>query len=117
MSRIELSYRRFPDTIIRRRRSPVGYTAFGDRVDNAYMVETELRASVQPVEIEDCDLVGGARLVERLKVHVPASSGDLRAAADDLGEADNVVYKGKVYVVEESRTWPTFTRAVLLRES
>ena len=117
MSPIELSYRRFPDTITRRRRSPVDYDNFGDRVDNAYRVETELKCAVQPLSLEDLDLVEGSRLVERLKVYVPARSGDLRAAADDLGEADRVVYKGKVYMVEESRTWPKFTRATLLRET
>ena len=118
MSTVNLNLnRRFRDTIIRRRRSPVDYDAYGDRVDNAYMVETELKCAVQPLSLEDADLVGGAQLIERLKCYVPASSGDLRAASDDLGEADQVEYQGKVYVVEESRTWPKFTRATLLRES
>ena len=117
MSPTEMNlHRRFPDTITRRRRAPVDYDKYGDRV-KAYMVETELRAAVQPIALEDRDLVSGAQLVERLKVFVPASSGDLRAASDDLGEADKVVYGGKVYTVEESRTWPRFTRATLLRES
>ena len=71
---------------------------------------------MQPLALEDSDFVGGAQLVERLKVYLPASSGDLRAAADD-SPADQVVYKGKVYTVEESRTWPRFTRGTLLRES
>ena len=114
---VELSFRRFPDTIVRKRRSPVDYDQYGDRVDNAYMVETELRCSVQPIELEDSDLVSGAQLRERLKVFVPAGAGDLRTAGDDLAEADQVIYKGKVYVVEESRAWPKFTRATLLRES
>ena len=109
-------HRRFPDTITRRRRSPVDYDKFGDRV-KAYEAETEMRASVQPIALEDSDLVSGAQLVERLKVYIPASEGDLRAASDDLGEADQVVYRGKLYVVEESRTWPKFTKAMLLRET
>ena len=117
MSPTEMNlHRRFPDRITRRRRSPVDYDRFGDRVD-AYEAETELRAAVQPIALEDSDLVSGAQLVERLKVFVPASSGDLRAAGDDFAEADQVDYKGKRYVVEESRTWPKFTRATLLRES
>ena len=117
MSPVEMNlHRRFPDTITRLRRSPVDYDKYGDRVD-AYMVETELRCTVQPIALEDKDLVSGAQLQERLKVYVPASSGDLRAASDDLGEADQVDYRGKRYVVEESRTWPKFTRATLLRES
>ena len=117
MSPTEMNlHRRFPDRITRRRRSPVDYDRFGDRVD-AYMVETELRAAVQPIALEDSDLVSGAQLVERLKVYVPASSGDLRAASDDLGEADQVDYKGRRYTVEESRAWPKFTRATLLRET
>ena len=117
MSPVELNlHRRFPDTITRRRRSPVDYDRYGDRV-KAYEAETEMRCTVQPLSLEDRDLVSGAQLVERLKVYVPASEGDLRAAADDLGEADKVVYRGKVYTVEESRTWPRFTRATILRES
>ena len=110
-------HRRFPDTITRRRRSPVDYNEYGDRVQ-AYEAETEMRAAVQPLSLEDSDLVGGSQLIERLKVYVPASSGDLRAASDDDGSgADKVVYRGKLYVVEESRAWPKFTRATLLRES
>ena len=109
-------HRRFRDTITRRRRSPVDYDQYGDRV-KAYMVETELRCAVQPIALEDRDLVSGAQLVERLKVYVPTSEGDLRAAGDDLAEADQVQYKGRRYVVEESRTWPRFTRATLIRET
>ena len=39
------------------------------------------------------------------------------AAAMEMAGADRVVYAGALYVVEESRTWPAFTRATLLRES
>ena len=117
MSPTEMNlHRRFPDTITRRRRSPVDYDAFGDYVQ-AYWVEAELRCAVQPIALEDSDLVSGAQLVERVKVFVPTSEGDLRAASDDLSEADKVVYRGKTYTVEESRTWPKFTRATLLRET
>ena len=108
-------FRRFPDTIIRRRFEASDYDEFGDWIESAQN-EVTLRASVQPILLEDRDLVGGAQMVERLKVYVPADSGDLRAAFDDR-EADRVVYKGKVYMVEGSRTWPKFTRATLLRET
>ena len=114
MSDVELSFRRFPDTIIRRRSGAGGYVS-GEWVPDAD-AETELRASVQPITLEDADIAGGVQLVERLKVFVPASAGDLRAAADD-SSADQVICKGKVYVVEESRTWPKFTRATLLRKT
>lgn len=77
--------------------------------------ELDLRCAVQPLALEDVDFVGGAQLQERFKVYVPANAGDLRAASDDA-EADKVVYRGKVYVVVESRAWPKFTRAMLLRE-
>ena len=110
---VELSFRRFPETITRRR-STAGSYVNGEWVPGGE-TEAELRAAVQPLVLEDSDFVGGAQLQERLKVFVPAASGDLRAAADDA-PADQVVYKGKVYTVEESRTWPKFTRAMLLRE-
>ena len=39
------------------------------------------------------------------------------AAAFEQAGADRVLWDGAVYVVEESRTWPAFTRATLLRET
>ena len=44
---------------------------------------------------------------------------DVQALAAILEEAgaDRVEWKGVIYVVEESRTWPAFTRATLLRET
>ena len=42
---------------------------------------------------------------------------DALAAAMERAGADRVVYAGALYVVEESRTWPNFTRATLLRET
>ena len=110
---VELSFRRFPDTITRRR-SGAGSYVNGEWVLGSE-TEVDLRAAVQPLALEDADFAGGAQLQERLKVYLPASEGELRAAADDA-PADVVVYGGKVYVVEESRTWPKFTRAMLLRE-
>ncbi len=108
-------HRRFPDTIVRKREGPGSHDGYGEWVPGT-VTETELSASVQRLDLEDSDTVGGARLVERLKVFVPVSSGDLQAAFDDAG-ADRVVWKGREYVVEESRTWPRFTHATLLRET
>ena len=43
---------------------------YGEFVEGA-IVETEMRASVQPLAIEDKDLEEGARLSEQIKVYVP----------------------------------------------
>ena len=104
MSPTEMNlHRRFPDRITRRRRSPVDYDRFGDRVD-AYEAETELRAAVQPLSLEDSDLVSRPAS-RRLKVYVrKLISGSRRRPTSTT-------------VVEESRTWPKFTRATLLRET
>ena len=112
---MNLSFRRFPDTITRRRSGPPFQDDYGRKIE-PQVTELEMAASVQPLALEDSDFAGGAQLVERLKVYVPSSEGDLRAAADD-GLADEVVYRGQVYAVEESRTWPKFTRAMLIRAS
>ena len=109
-----LSPRRFPETIIRRRVGEGSYVLGQYRPGKP--VDTDLRANVQPLALEDSDFVGGAQVVERIKVYVPASSGNLQAAFETMA-ADQVLYGGKVYTVEESRTWPRFTRATLLRES
>ena len=110
-----LAARRFPGRITRRRFGGRDRDEYGRAVDPT-AVEAEIQANVQPVSLEDADLAGGVQLVERLRVFVPAYAGDLRAAFEGTA-ADEVVYKGKVYTVEESRTWPTFTRATLLRVS
>ena len=39
------------------------------------------------------------------------------AAAFEAAGADKVIVEGAVFVVEESRTWRSFTRATLLRET
>ena len=73
-----LAIRRFPDTITRRRQEPGDYNLYGEWVEGA-MVGTVLAASVQPLKLEDSDLVGGVQLSERLRVYVPAP--DALAAA------------------------------------
>ena len=108
-----LAARRFPDTIIRRRTAPTTFNMY-DEPTPGTVEEVELRASVQPLSTEDLDAVEGARLVERLKVYVPLP-GALVAAFED-STADEVVYDGKMYTVEESRSWPgSHTRATILR--
>ena len=107
-----LAIRRFPDVITRRRQGPGDYNEYGEWVEGA-VVQTELKASVQPLKLEDSDLVGGVQLSERLRVYVPEP--DALAAAFDTAEADRVVVDGREFVVEESRSWPTHTRATILR--
>ena len=115
MSRTLLAFRRFPDTITRLRSEGPYQDDFG-RPIAPVTVETDMKCSVQPLSLEDSDFVGGTQLIELIKVYVPAGQGDLQAAFDQ-GLADKVLYKGDVYTVEESRTWPKFTRATLIRAS
>ena len=129
-----LATRRFPDTILRRRQAPGERNRVGEWIEGE-IVETELRASVQPLALTDADAAGGVDLSERVKVYVPTAAdieivpnrltwGDdaitwggaaLLAAFADR-EADRVLLAdGREFVVEESRSWPQFTRATLLR--
>ena len=145
---MRLSARRFPDTIIRRREMPGHRDALGEW-HPGQSVEAELRASVQPLKLEDTELAGGDQLVHRLKCFVlprreristaaatllwngdpltlygdPLTWGagfeitdrHALAAAFEQAGADKVIVEGAVFVVEESRTWRSFTRATLLR--
>ena len=79
--------------------------------------DTDFKASVQPLKLEDADVAEGSRVSERLKVYVP-EPGALAAAFEDR-EADKVALADdRVFVVEESRSWPgSHTRATLLRET
>ena len=147
---MKLSPRRFRDIIIRRRSLPGMRDGFGEWQAGATM-DVELRASVQPLKLEDVDLAGGVQLTQRLKCYVLPRrertsaavatllyNGDpltfhgdpltlfegseitdrhALAAAFEAAGADKVIVEGAVYVVESSRTWPTFTRATLLRET
>lgn len=120
---------RFPDRITRRRQMPGYRDAYGSYVEGT-IEDVVFAASAQPLKLEDADAVGGAGLVERLKVYIPSSDA-LRAARDRLELDSNgaviqvtasadVVFLGadmlNGYVVEESRSWPGHTRATLLRE-
>ena len=147
---MRLSARRFPDTIVRRRELPGRRDSFGEWIAGQSMDE-DLRASIQPLKLEDVDLEAGAQLAQRLKVFVlprrekiatsratllyngdpltfrgdpltlfagfEISDRHALAAAFEAAGADKVIVEGAVFVVEESRTWRSFTRATLLRES
>ena len=120
--RTALSARRFPDVIIRRRTSEGSYV-HGQFVPGV-MVSLELVANVQPILLEDSDFAGGAQSRSLVKAYVPQSADPnaspltpILAAAFDTSEADEVLWAGMVYTVEETRAWPKFTRAILIRES
>lgn len=99
---------------MRRREGPGQYDGLGEFVPGP-VVETELRASVQPLGTEDAELEGGSQLSARLAVWIPEP--DALAAAFDDARADEVVYRGDTYVVTESFSWPNHTEARLLRET
>ena len=112
---IRLNPARFPDTITRRRRGPDVINDFGE-LEPGVVTEMPLRASVQPMTLEDADFAGGVSVSSRLTVYVPQPSA-LAAAFDDRG-ADTVIVDGLEYVVEESQSWRgSHTRAILLRET
>ena len=110
-----LAPRRFPHTITRRRQGAGRVNDFGEFVPGA-LTETDLRASVQPMTLEDSDFAGGVSVSHRLSVFVP-QPGALAAAFEEA-EADTVIVDGLEYIVEESQSWRgSHTRATLLRET
>ena len=112
---VALALKRFPDTITRRRQGPGSYNPFGEYEPGA-SVDTDLKASVQSLNLTDSDIAGGVSLVERLRIYVRESDA-LLAAFDDR-QADKVLWRGESYVVEETRAWPgRHTRATILRET
>ncbi len=82
-----LALRRFPDEVVRRRQGPGGFNEYGEFAPGA-VVETIFPARVLPLLLSDSDFVGGASLVERLKVFVP------RGIARRRGEADALAWHG-----------------------
>ena len=98
------------------------------------VTEAILPASIQPAKLEDLDLPEGSRYSERLAVFVPVgiervvggfgSTGYVDGALNPLvatfddAQADEVLYAGLSYTVEESQLWAgSHCRAVLLRET
>ena len=113
---MRLSARRFPDRIVRRRQGAEVINRYGEAVPGP-VTETELRASVQPINVVDLDLVEGSRLVERLSIYV-AEPDALRAAPDDTAAADEVVIDGIEFVIERSQSWRgSNTKAIAIRET
>ena len=114
-AQVRLAARRFPQTITRRRQGADTFNDFGEFVPGP-VTETALRASVQPMTLEDSDFAGGVSVSSRLSVYVPVP-GALMAAFEDA-VADAAVVDGLEYIVEESQSWPgSHTRAILLRET
>ena len=106
---------RFPDRIVRRRQEPGTTNAFGEFVEGS-KTEVAFAASVQPMALEDADIAGGVSLQDRRVAFVPEENA-LLAAFEDR-QADQVIFFGTTFVVEESRSWPgSHTRATLLRET
>lgn len=112
---MRLAARRFPDTLTRKRTMPGHRNEHGEYVEGA-VEETTLRASVQPLLLEDADEVGGVSVSHRLSVYVPEP--DALAAAFDEASADEVVVDGVTFTVEQSQSWRGHhTRAILLRQT
>ena len=65
-----LPLRRFPHEVIRRRQGPGSRNQYGEFVPGP-ITTAILPALIQPLKLEDSDFVGGAQLVERMKVFVP----------------------------------------------
>ncbi len=59
---------------------------------------------------------GNDRFLGQSRTAVNEAGEILRAAAEDT-PADRVEFRGRDYVVEESRSWLTHTRATLLRQT
>ena len=109
---MSLSRRRFPTTITRRRAGPGARDRHGEFQPGA-TVETPLRASIQPIRMEDFDEQSGARLEDMKRVYVPSPGALL--AARETAEADDVVIGGVVYRVSQTEAWRGFTRALVVR--
>ena len=82
--------RRFPDRLLRRRETPGHRDGLGVWIPGA-VIDTELRASVQPIQVDDSENEGGSQFRERLRCFVlphrsrvaPASAA-LRLMGADL---------------------------------
>ena len=134
-----LALRRFPNEVVRRRQGP-GTRNFYGEFEPGPVVETIYPARVLPLSLEDSDFVGGVSLLERLKVFVPRGIARRRGEGDALEwggddgtlidddsvpflaafddrQADILVYAGAAYVVEESQSWPRYSRVIALRET
>lgn len=62
--------RRFPREVIRRRQGAGVWNVYGE-YEAGPIARVILPASIQPLSLEDNDLVGGSQLAERMRVFVP----------------------------------------------
>ena len=114
--------RRFPHEIFRQRSGPPSRNFYNELVPGP-IVSTALRASVQPIELQDVPTEAGQQLSGRLRAfvpdnQVPGETGPaLRGAVVD-GLADAVEFGGIRYAVDKSEHWRgSHVVAELLRES
>ena len=87
-----LARRRFPHTVTRRRQAPGDWNNNGEWIPGE-VVESELRASVQPLALTDDELEGGSQLVDRLKIFVPAAP-DIKLVPNRLTWGDDQISWG-----------------------
>ena len=112
---MKLSARRFPHSITRRRQAAGDFNEFGEFVPGT-VEEVTLRASVQPLENEDEDVVEGSRIDERIKVFVPQADALVAAYRDRQG--DLVLVDGVEFAVVQARNWRgSHTRAICQRQA
>lgn len=130
--------RRFPDRITRQRSLEGMRNEYGEFIEGA-LIEVELRASIQPVSLEDLETEGGELVSHRLKLYVrnvepqavdpgkllwgshdsiPVEGPVLSAGFFAEQEADKVIIGGNVYEVTEVKNWRgSHTEALVLREN
>ena len=88
--RRRIPLRRFHQEVVRRRQGPGGRDDVGEYQEGP-LVRTILPALVQPISLEDNNLVGGVQLSERLTIHVPVAVQRTIEAADALTWNDGVL--------------------------
>ena len=90
-----LALRRFPNEVVRRRQGAGGgFNIYGEPEPGA-VVTAVLPASVQPLSLEDQNFVGGAQLMERLRVYVPTGIERVVGTGDNLlWGGDNLLWGG-----------------------
>ena len=112
----------FPHEITRKRSGPPSRDFYNELVPGV-VVETALRASVQPIELQDVPTEAGQQFSGRLRAfvpdnQVPGETGAALAGAFDGSLADRVEYDGLTYSIDVTKHWRgSHVVAELLRES
>ena len=70
--------------------------------------DTEIKASIQPVDTSQQATIEGFRAEESIKVF---SSEPVRVKRHDL-EADQLIIDDEIFIVMQAMVWPTHTHAV-----